>query len=65
MEPRIHTHFIIRVFLKKFGKAKKDGIKKMPTIKNPKLKKKKAIKLDCPECATVLPISLKKFKKKE
>lgn len=62
--PRL-IHCSVLPLSKKLGKAKNDGINKIPTKKNAVLKKTNATKLDSPECDTVRPISLKKFKKKE
>ena len=67
--PRIDPTILIQCSIlplsKKCGKAKNVGIKKIPTKKKARLKKTNAAKLDLPECATVRPISLKKFIKKE
>lgn len=61
--PRLIQYSVLP-FSKKSGKAKNDGIKKRPTMKKARLKNTNAAKLDSPECDTVRPISLKKFKKK-
>jgi hypothetical protein len=65
IEPKILSHQPSDFLLKKDGKARNIGISIIPTKKNAKLKKINEIKFDLPECDTILPISLKKFIKKE